>query len=464
MNKIVIMMIATYFCFGCNDIPYQEKEPNLILQESPVQNVVPIASTEKAVQPVASKVSVADREVTLIDESDSRPNTSRSGNRKHPVVEDREDHASKNEDKEATEIIPPVVDIAIDKTPPKIMGAVDGVSQTAYRQETIHYEQRFLDDGKHPRYEIEPEGEPVILDFANSPNIYRWLTNIDDEATAPTYIFKILDDDVASVNYSLSNQCLQSESVTKDADKKADGIYEIKFVQKNSDVDLSKINGDKKYCLSIWAVDHIGNKSNHQVEFFWHVIVPPINMDVNAARYQAHHRDDDVSWIERPIQKLFRGNNPIALKRDLVVGHVIMANPFSSPISVKLNLTKKINLKIRNQSYPIHQNFIAIKYFSYDLSKNEVGNEKSVIDGYIVLNGNEVVIAKFILANAFQINNIRNPKDSFWRLFSLELDFYQGGDENKVVDGLTLTARDDSTGLSTDFSVPWGNDHDVRKR
>ena len=104
------------------------------------------------------------------------------------------------------------------------------------------------------------------------------------------------------------------------------------------------------------------------------------------------------------------------------------------------------------------------QYFSYDLVKNEAGEKKSVSDGFVVIEDNETIVAKFILANKFQITNIRNPKDRFWRTFSLELDFRRTGTDNPAVDGLILTTRDVSTDSSMEFLVPWGNDHDVRRR
>jgi hypothetical protein len=94
-----------------------------------------------------------------------------------------------------------------------------------------------------------------------------------------------------------------------------------------------------------------------------------------------------------------------------------------------------------------------------------VGAEKEVKDGFAIINSNEALVAKFILGNVLPIHNVKEPKDSFWRQFSLELDFPQNaGSENPIVDGLILTTRDMETGSSTEFLVPWGNGHDVRRR
>ena len=157
----------------------------------------------------------------------------------------------------------------------------------------------------------------------------------------------------------MRDECVSLEKASRDAPKNRDGIYEVHITQ-------------QKY---------LGRGPSREYEcspgrIFWHVVMPPVSMDVNTSSYQAHHRVNDISWIGQPPQKLFQGTNPVALKSNLALGHVILANPFSSSISTKLNLTKALNLKIRDQSYPVHQNFLAIKYFSYNLLKDEVGEEK----------------------------------------------------------------------------------------
>ena len=86
-------------------------------------------------------------------------------------------------------------------------------------------------------------------------------------------------------------------------------------------------------------------------------------------------------------------------------------------------------------------------------------------NGFVVINDKEAIVAKFVLANRFQIANVRNPKDRFWQTFSLEVDFQQTGNDHSIVDGLILTTRSVETdSISSEYSVSWGNDHDVRRR
>ncbi|OPZ23660.1 MAG: hypothetical protein BWZ03_00428 [bacterium ADurb.BinA186] len=362
------------------------------------------------------------------------------------------------------------IKITIDQQAPEILGAIDGIAQAPYLQETIHYRQKFLDEKDNPRYEIEAIDEPEPLDYRNIPTIYRWLTRIKDEKTAPSYTFKLADgNEDVRLSYGLSYECKAFEDASKEALKKEDGTYEIKITQSVADFDLSHDSEEdargKSYCLSIWAADRAGNRSNHKVEFIWKVIVPPLSLDMNVERYKASRREDDLSWIGPPVWKLFRNNNPIALKKNLVIGHVIMSNPFSSPISSRLELKKGMELKLNRQLYQIPESSIDIKYFAYDLANNEVGQEMSLNDGSVMLKAHKTMIAKFILAKEFPTSGVKNPDDSFWRAFSLEIGFAKTGNDRPVVDGLTLITRDPGTGsLSSEFVVPWGIDHAVRRR
>ena len=97
--------------------------------------------------------------------------------------------------------------------------------------------------------------------------------------------------------------------------------------------------------------------------------------------------------------------------------------------------------------------------------KNHVGVEKTLNDGSAIISGNQVVVAKFILTKELPLNGIEDPDDRFWHSFSLRLAFTKTGNDRPVVDGLKLITRDTGTGaLSIEFVVPWGSDHDVRRR
>jgi len=208
-----------------------------------------------------------------------------------------------------------------------------------------------------------------------------------------------------------------------------------------------------------------GNKAHHQAEFIWKIITPPVALDMNAERYEASRRRDDISWADLPVRQLFRDSPPIALKRDLVVGHTIIYNPFSSPLAIKLELKKPLNLRINPRFFNIPANSVVIKYFAYDLAKNEIALEKPVEGNFAVIDGNETLVAQFILARDFPLTGIRHPKRSFWRSFSLDLDFLKSVNNDPLVDGMSLITRDSVAGLlSNEFVVPWGDDHEVRKK
>jgi hypothetical protein len=355
----------------------------------------------------------------------------------------------------------PELKVSIDGTPPKILGAFDGIVQRAYLQETTAFKQYFIDDGSNPRYEIAPIGEAAPLKFETIPTISRWITLVSDDKTAPIYAFKINDADVAEIEYDIDLECASFDEVSREAIKGDDGTYEIKIIPSTSDLDLD----DKKFCLSIWATDLAGNKGNHQAEFIWKIVVPPMALDMNAASYNANHRRDDISWADLPARQLFRDTLPIALKRDLVVGHTIISNPFSSPVAIKLEMKKPLYLKVNSRHYSVPANNVFIQYFAYDLTKNEIGLEKPVDSSFAIVDGNETLVAQFVLARDFPLTGVRHPKRSFWRSFSLDVGFSKSRSSHVTVDGLSLITRNSVDGLlSSEFVVPWGENHEVRKK
>lgn len=357
----------------------------------------------------------------------------------------------------------PIHNITLDKQSPKILGALDGVSQNPYAQETINYRQRLTDAEGNARYIIEPAAKALVINWEKTPTIYRWLARLDDWSTAPGYTIRVSDDKkLKEVRYKISAKCASLEESDKNATSQ-DDRYNIRFTQSSTDFNL--VHQSEKYCLSIWAIDQAGNTNNHRVEFFWQTVASPVSLDVNAARYLAHAREDDVSWVGPPVWKLFRNKSPIALKKDLVIGHVIMANPFPSSISTKLLLNKPLELMISQRQYLISSKNVDIKYFSYNLNKNQVGAEKTLNDGSAIIDGNETIVAKFILTKELPIGGVENPNDRFWQTFSLRLGFAKAGNDRPIVDGLRVITRDTGTGaLSSEFAVPWGNDHNVRRR
>lgn len=357
----------------------------------------------------------------------------------------------------------PTRNLIIDKQAPIIMGALDGIAQNIYTQETRNYHQQFIDTDGNPRYVIEPIGEASAINWQKTPTIYRWLTKVNDRSTAPSYSIEVSDiTKLKQVQYKLSAKCASLNEADTIATSK-NNKYEIRFTQDATDIDLTQ--NSEKFCLSIWAIDQAGNASNHKVEFFWKVIASPLGLDANAARYRASMREDDISWVGPPVWKLFRNRKPMALKKDLVIAHVIISNPFAAPLSAKLELSKSLELKISKMPYFIPANNVDIRYFAYDLIKNEVGVEKTLNDGSTIIRDGETIVAKFILAKEAALNDIENPDDRFWQNFSLRVGFSKIGHDKPMIDGLKLITRDSETGtISAEFVVPWGDGHNVRRR
>lgn len=357
----------------------------------------------------------------------------------------------------------PARELVIDNEPPTILGALDGVTQDSYIQETVNFRQRIVDTETTPHYVIEPVGEATPLDWEARPVIHRWHARVNDEATAPRYVFKAMDDNsLKQVRYGIDTTCVDADNASKITVAENDH-YEIRFIQSAANVDLTM--PWQKLCLSIWAFDEAGNIASHVVEFSWKPVASPLALDMNAARYKAHHREDDISWVGPPVWKLFRGNDPIALKKDLVIGHLIIANLFPTPASIKLKLDKSLMLKIGANGYTVDSRIVDIKYYAYDLAVNEIGVEKTLSDGTAIINGSETIVAKFILAKELPLLNIRHPDDNFWQRFSLELGFSKSGSANPFVDGLSVIIRDPGVGtILNEQAVPWGDNHDIRRR
>jgi hypothetical protein len=363
----------------------------------------------------------------------------------------------------------PFRNIIIDRQAPTIIGAMEGVPQSLYLQETMNYRQRFVDEKNNPHYVVEPVGEAVPINWRTTPRISRWLTRLNDWRTAPSYTLGVNDDNkVKEVRYKISYKC----SLFDEADKKAtiqDDRYQIWFTQNVASFDLSRDSEadghPQKYCLSIWALDQAGNASNHNVEFIWKVISPPIIADMNAGRYRALMKEDDLASINKPIKDLFRKGSSIGLKKNVVIGHTILTNPHPEAISAFLELKKPMDLKLSCGNYQIPEKSIDIRFFAYDLAKDQVGPEKTLNDRSVVINPNETVIAKFILAKDFSIDGVGFPDDNFWNSLRVEVGFSKTVNDKPFVEGLHLITRDPHTGtIANDFLVPWGEDHDLRRR
>jgi len=352
----------------------------------------------------------------------------------------------------------------VDIEAPGIMGPAEGVPQKPYLQETLNYHQRFVDDVEKPRYVVEPAGEALPISWSKTPTIQRWSTRLDDARTSPVYTVRASDDNkIKELRYSLGAKCASLRESHRVAELQNDR-YEIILTQSMADVDLSRSSQNSKYCLSIWAVDQAGHATNHTSEFFWKVLTPPMSIDMNSHRYKAHRSDDDITSINRTTSMVILEGNPLRVGGNVVVGHAIIANPHSVAMSSALLFQKPMYVKINANYYIIPQNMMKIKYFEYDLAKDRVGREITRMDGSIVLKSDNVALAKFILLQDFAFSYAARDA-TFWRDFRMEVGFTKSVMDKSAVDGLLLAMRDVSTGKAlSEFIVPWGDNHYLRKR
>jgi hypothetical protein len=359
--------------------------------------------------------------------------------------------------------------ITLDHQAPVIKGFEDGVSQEPYLQETTNYRQKFVDDSENPHYEVFPVGEPMPIRWHRIPTINRWLTRIDDQRTAPSYTIRVNDDNrLKEVKYALNYRCVPLEDAIRTAHGQ-DGRYDIWLVQNVASFDLSRDSETdghlQKYCLSIWAIDQAGNAENHNVEFIWKVVPAPIGIDMNSDRYRAHRSEDDLMYAGIYLWDLFRFRDPIKLKSETAIGHIILANPHLEPVKAMLELEKPIELKTSEGVVEILPHFLAVRYHAYDLKNEEVGPSRHLMDQSVIINPKEDILAKIVLTKAIPIPGAISAKDNFWKSFNLEIDLKKVGEKTKLVDGLKLISRDPYTDQpSNKYNIPWGDTHYVRRR
>lgn len=338
---------------------------------------------------------------------------------------------------------------------PVIKGANDGIPQKTYRQETTEYTISFIDDEFEPSYKIEPLGEANLIDWKTLPTIHRWSANLDEQSTAPRYLVQVTDDaSVKEVRYVFSDRCASFEEADKILQNE-EGYYEIIFTQSITGLDFKRdLEGDAhRYCLMIWAIDEVGNSSNHKVEFLWKVLPSPLSVDVNPYRYEPHVRQDDV--LNAPTNEVLIGD---LIGKGITIGHAIISNPYSSAIAAKLELKKPMSLKLNEEHFEIPAEEIGIEYYKYDLSTNETGAKKIPnADGVISLTQNETVLAKFNLINYFHVG-------AGWKWNRLRIDFFKRAKNDNRIDGLSLITFSPYLNKPSEYLVPWGTNHMSRYR
>lgn len=359
--------------------------------------------------------------------------------------------------------------VTIDTQAPSILGAVDGVPQWPYLQETIHYSQRLIDEPGNPHYVVEPTGQALPISWQRPPKIHRWLTRINDSQSAPRYSIRATDDNkLKEVRYRLHYKCSSLEDTTKYAQQE-DDKFTIYFTQSSASFDLgrdSELDGHKQnYCLSIWALDEAGNATNHNVEFIWKVIAPPLAVEMNPSRYRAHLREDDLGYVNKHVRYFFQETSPMVFKKRVVLGHSVLFNSHNEQLRASLVPNKGLLLKIPQGNFDIPSRMINVRYFAYDMNKDAVGPEKAVSDRSIVINPNEAILATFMLAENLKLPDTSFPSEEDWKKFRLEVGFLKEHSESPTVDGINVVTKDLHVGdVSNSYKIPYGEEHYPRRR
>lgn len=273
---------------------------------------------------------------------------------------------------------------------------------------------------------------------------------------------------LSEVRYVLSHKCKPLSEAVKKASGQ-DGVYEIGISQQSADFNLAQdleLEGHiRKSCLSIWAIDEAGNASNHNVEFILKVIMPPISLAVNSNRYRTHKKHDDLTAVYYDITTLFKVEDGLKLKKDLVVAHAILSNPFLEPVSASLQLTEPLEIVINNKPFDVDNKYLQIKYFNYDVKKDAVLGKKELQDSSLFLNPQETVVAQFVLSKDFPLEGVDMSHKHFWQLLSLAAGFKNVSAKSPDIKGLTLVTSEAYLKENlTSYSATWNKDYKVRRR
>ena len=117
----------------------------------------------------------------------------------------------------------------IDTQAPTVSGALDGVTQRPYAQETINYHQRLIDADNKVHYIIEPAGEASAINWQKVPTIHRWFARLDERDAAPGYTIRANDNNrQKEVRYKLAPKCSSLEESDLIA-KSHNEDYDIRF-------------------------------------------------------------------------------------------------------------------------------------------------------------------------------------------------------------------------------------------
>lgn len=193
--------------------------------------------------------------------------------------------------------------------------------------------------------------------------------------------------------------------------------------------------------------------------------MPPVSLAVNSNRYRTHRKPDDITAVYTDMNTLFKVDGELKLKKDLVVAHAILSNPFLEPVSAVLQLTQPIEIMFNNKLFDVDSKHIRIKYFAYDLKKDAIGVKKELLDEALFLSPQETVVAQFVLSEDFPLNGVDMSYKHFWQSMSLKAGFKKGGPQASEINGLTLVMSEAYLKEnSTIYNALWSDEYKVRRR
>jgi hypothetical protein len=257
--------------------------------------------------------------------------------------------------------------------------------------------------------------EPIFSSRTNNgrAEVYRWSSEIFDEAKAPIFRFSINDDNsIKEIRYEIDDKCSSIEQAKVLG--RNNGIYEVKILPRFSRTDLLS---SKELCLSLWAVDRAGNTERKNILISWNVSIPPVSVHINSANFENERMNlNGAIWTSDSYNA--------QLNRGAEIGYAVITNQFSNPLEASLELEKPITLNLIVDSHGyfdkrinIPVNFIEIQYFPYDSQNDRVGSR---IYPYradrILADAHSSLVAKFVVKDDFRFQTFIPPELApyFW--------------------------------------------------
>lgn len=240
--------------------------------------------------------------------------------------------------------------IVVDRQPPTILGHRDGIAQGHFAQE--HSTTSVYRSGIPglPQFQFKANGTQSMIPWDSVPVIYRWASQLNDEKSAPSYSIQVEDDSgIKEVRWVHGTECLplnQAKNIAELIDGKA--TLRLSSSTAKNELDAAT-NENQNRCLSVWAIDNAGNAKNHQVNFRWHTVAPPIVVDFNSPLYDPAQSSDDMAFHKNSVSDAYYLAERKVSKEGYVIAHAILHNPHSIDLDFKLedNSNPEIELKLK---------------------------------------------------------------------------------------------------------------------